>query len=191
MSLPRADGQLSDRDSVDAIRAGNYGAFDMLFRDHADPLVAYVAHILGSPEEAEEVVHDLFLWLWKHRADWSVPGTIRTYLYRAARNRAVSHLRHRKVEWLFGKRRAKWAGLTLESVDAISTGRIEADELSARIDRGIRALPERCRHVFLLNRQHHLTYSEIAQVLHLSPKTVERHMGRALAGMREALADWR
>ena len=51
-------------------------------------------------------------------------------------------------------------------------------------------MPLRCREVFTLARTHSLTYAEVAVVLGLSPKTVEIHMSRALAFLRERLAPW-
>jgi len=51
-------------------------------------------------------------------------------------------------------------------------------------------LPPRCREVFTLTRDRHLSYAEAAEVLGISRKTVEIHVGRALALLRQHLADW-
>ena len=51
-------------------------------------------------------------------------------------------------------------------------------------------MPERCREVFTLTRDQGLTYAEVAALLRISPKTVETHMGRALAFLRRRLAPW-
>jgi RNA polymerase sigma-70 factor (ECF subfamily) len=64
------------------------------------------------------------------------------------------------------------------------------DELRAAIQEAIDALPERSREIFLLNREQGLTYVGIAQMLDLSVKAVEYHMGRAFAQLRKRLADW-
>ena len=65
-----------------------------------------------------------------------------------------------------------------------------ADELSIAIERAIDGLPTRCRQVFTLNREHHLSYREISETLGISVKTVEVHMGRALTALRRQLSDW-
>jgi RNA polymerase sigma-70 factor (ECF subfamily) len=54
----------------------------------------------------------------------------------------------------------------------------------------IQRLPDRCREVFELSRLHGLKYTEIAQTLGISIKTVEAQMGKALRVMREELAPW-
>jgi RNA polymerase sigma-70 factor (ECF subfamily) len=61
---------------------------------------------------------------------------------------------------------------------------VEAADLARAVARIVARLPERCREVFRLNRYHHLTYAEVAQVLNLSVKTVELHMARALRELR-------
>jgi RNA polymerase sigma-70 factor (ECF subfamily) len=164
-----------------------------MFVAYADPLCAYAYGLLRSRDDAQEIVQDLFLWIWENRAGWTVPGELRTYLYRSVRNRAISRLRHRRVQHLFRLRSA-----SADSSEAIARSvfpdvqdRLEAAELSRAMMRALEALPERCRQVFLLSRQHHMSYAEVAQVMQISPKTVENHMGRALAGLRAALGDLR
>jgi RNA polymerase sigma-70 factor (ECF subfamily) len=190
---PIRDAAPSEHDWIAGTRAGNYKAFDAMFVAYADPLCAYVYGLLRSRDDAQEVVQDLFLWIWEHRTGWDVPGELRTYLYRSARNRAISRMRHRRVQHLFRLRSA-----STDSLDAIprsvlpeAQDRLEADELSRAIALALEALPERCRQVFLLSRQHHMSYAEVAQVMQISPKTVENHMARALAGLRAALGDLR
>lgn len=185
--LPAAE--LNERETINRVRAGDYKAFDAMFTAYADPLSAYVYGLLQSREDAQEIVQDLFLWIWENRARWDVPGQLRTYLYRAARNRAISTMRHRRVQRLFH--------LTTEAqrsdvpVLPDAQDRLESAELSAQIARAIADLPERARQVFLLARQHHMSYAEVAEVMQISPKTVENHMARAFAGLRAALGDWR
>ena len=67
---------------------------------------------------------------------------------------------------------------------------VNAAELSAAVNRAVRSLPTRCREVFTLNREHNLSYREIAETLEISVKTVEVHMGRALTVLRRQLHDW-
>lgn len=184
----------NERAWIDGTRTGDYKAFDSIFAAYADPLCAYVYGLLQSRDDAQELVQDLFLWIWENRARWEVSGELRTYLYRAARNRAISTIRHRRVQRLFHLRsEAQSTEAPLASRGVVlpdAQDRIETAELSAQISLAIGELPERCRQVFLLTREHHMSYAEVAEVMQISPKTVENHMARAFAGLRAALSDW-
>ena len=104
--------------------------------------------------------------------------SVRTYLFRAARNRAFNHLRRNKLERLWRLRQPPTPDA--EGVeDEHST-----DELAAAIRAAIASLPDRCREIFLLSRDQNMTYAEIAKVLGISIKTVETQMGRALKALR-------
>ena len=180
-----------DRGWIDAIRTGDAAAFEAMFRAYADGLCGFVYRFLGSRDEAQEQVQDLFLWIWDHRHEWEVAGTLKTYLYKAGRNRALSRVRHQRVEQRFHLRSTREIAAGAEGMaSAQADQQLYTGELASAIDRAIVALPERCREVFELNRKNHLGYAEIAEVLHISVKTVEVHMGRALTALRKSLADW-
>jgi RNA polymerase sigma-70 factor (ECF subfamily) len=180
-----------DSDWVARIRESDRAAFEALVRHYSDPLCAFIYNNTRDVEATKELAQDLFLWIWRHRHEWDVRGGLTTYLYRSARNRAISYLRHARLE-------RRWQEEMIRQdeyeVERSHTGASDNDaglsELSAAIDRGIHSLPERCRQVFTLNRQHHLSYRQIAETLGISVKTVEVHMGRALAAMRRQLVDW-
>ena len=181
-----------DRTWVDGVRTGDAAAFDAIFTAYADALCGFVYTYLRSHDEAQEVVQDLFLWIWEHRAEWEVPGSLRKYLFKSARNRAISHLRHRRVERELAER------LTRQAERAASEGtsprpddQLCADELASVIDRAVGQLSERCREVFILNRRQGFSYAEVADLLDISTKTVEIHMGRAFTTIREHIAAWR
>jgi RNA polymerase sigma-70 factor (ECF subfamily) len=182
-----------DRAWVAAIRAGDVAAFEAMYRAYKTPLGGYVQHLLGSREAAEEVIHDLFLRLWEQRELWEPPAALNTYLFRAARNRALSYLRHQRVEAKFRERSAQ--GMTgdeaLSAPPSTPDDALRLQEIEEAVERAVAALPERCREVFRLNRYQRLSYAEVAQVLQISVKTVEMQMGRALAALRRQLAEWR
>jgi RNA polymerase sigma-70 factor, ECF subfamily len=180
-----------EREWIARVRTGDAVAFEAMFRAYATPLAGFVFTFVRVSDEAQELVQDLFLWIWEHRFEWDVPGSLRTYLFKSARNRALSRLRHRRVEHEFQERMAREdivgrAGRThVETDQALATS-----ELSSALERAVAGLPDRCREVFQLNRRQHLSYAEIADLLDISPKTVEVHMGRALAFLRRELGDW-
>lgn len=190
-SADRAARELLERGWAAAVRTGDTAAFEAMFRAYTPALAGFVFGYLRSPDEAQELVQDLFLWIWEHRHEWEVPGSLRTYLYKSARNRALSWLRHRRVEREFQERITREGALGRADHRRVETDQaLATQELSGALERAVAGLPDRCREVFELNRRQHLSYAEIAELLEISPKTVEVHMGRALAYLRRQLGDW-
>jgi RNA polymerase sigma-70 factor, ECF subfamily len=174
---------------VDRIREGGVEAFEALVREHHRGLCTFAARLVGSDAIAEELVQDVFLTIWRQRESWRVTGTVAGYLYGAVRNQALMHLRrersHRRWHEWFRREDAGGSG----PPPATDTG-VRLDELRVAIERAIATLPPRCREAYLLRRQHHLSYTEIAQVMRITPKTVEIQIGTALKALRVRLAEW-
>lgn len=141
-----------------------------------------IVRMIGCRATAADLVHDLFLRLWDRKPERT--GEVAAYLARSARNAAIDHIRSERV-------RAEFiAGTVSEQHGAPSPSPhdiVEARDGLARIDAIIRGLPERTRHVFLLNRIHGCSFSEIAKALAVSPSAVEKHMARALSAIRTGL----
>ncbi len=179
-----------DREWVAHIRAGDVQAFEAVFRAYKNDLGAFLRTFLRSPEAAEEVIQDLFLRIWEQRHEWEVTVPLNIYLFRAARNRAISYLRHERVEREFRERVGLMGVGGTPRSPSWADEAASVHELGEAIDRAVKELPERCREVFRLNRYHHLSYAEVANVLQISVKTVEVQMGRALSALRGHLVDW-
>jgi len=179
-----SDSAQGDEARVAKIQNGNRAAFESLFRAYAEPLCDLVEGYVGAPEVAEELVQDLFLELWCRREDWDVQGSVKSYLYTAARNRALDHLKHRRVV-------DRWE----EQAQRDATYRpprpekdLQQKQLREEVQRAIEQLTERRRLVFVLSRHHDLTQKEIAAMLDISVRTVETHMREALKSLRNLLS---
>lgn len=176
---------MDERELLARIRQGDEAAFDAIFRAQYPPLVGMAEGMLRSRAVAEEIVQDVMLELWRRRESLPVEESLRAYLFRATRNRALNHLRHSRVE-REGQPHA--AGPIAEPARAPST--LIEEEIDVALREAIDDLPERCREVFELSRVHGLRYAEIAATLGISVKTVEAQMGKALRMLRERLAAW-
>jgi RNA polymerase sigma-70 factor (ECF subfamily) len=176
---------MDDRELQDRIRQGDHGAFDALFRAAYAQLVGVTRSIVRDADVAEEIVQEVLLELWRRRESLVVEDSLRAYLFRSTRNRALNHLRHLAVE-----RRGEPYARSEAAVSPRADARLSAAEIEAAVRQAIANLPDRCREVFELSRLHGLKYSEIAQTLGISIKTVEAQMGKALRVLREELAPW-
>jgi RNA polymerase sigma-70 factor (ECF subfamily) len=175
----------SERDLQERIRAGDEGAFDSVFRAHYPHLVRMAESLVRERALAEEIAQEVMLELWRRRESLKVEQTFRAYLIRSTRNRALNHIRHQRIV----ARETAFAAL-----ESPSSPSAEDEVLGVELERAIRDaiddLPEKCREVFRLSREHGLRYVEIALALEISVKTVEKRMGQALAELRDRLAAW-
>ncbi|HJP85932.1 MAG TPA: RNA polymerase sigma-70 factor [Gemmatimonadaceae bacterium] len=183
--MPTTDA--SERETQERIRGGDESAFDSVFRDNYAHLVRMAESIVRERALAEEIAQDVMLELWRRRETIEVEQSFRAYLLRSTRNRALNHVRHQRIVM----REATIAAAAAESARAQSAeDEMVVTELERAVRSAIDALPERTREVFQLSRDRGLKYSEIAVVLGISVKTVEKRMGQALAELRERLAQW-
>jgi RNA polymerase sigma-70 factor (ECF subfamily) len=169
------------------IREGDEAAFTALFDLYVVPLSVFVLPYVRSREVAADVVHDVFLRIWQGRESLEVHDSLRAYLYRAVRNRALNLLRHQAIEQRWregvGRSEAAIAQSTAPGVDE----RLQREELLAEIELATAELPERCRMVFQLRWRDGLHHAEIAEVMGITQKTVENQITRALRSVRARL----
>ena len=176
---------MDDRDLLSRIRQGDQGAFDALFRAHYAALVRHADGMLRRRDVAEELVQDVMLELWRRRETLVVDDSVRAYLFRATRNRALNHLRHEAIV----RRSEPELAADPDTRPGAETVLVD-EEIDVAVRRAVAELPDRCREVFELSRMRGLKYSEIASSLGISVKTVEAQMGKALRLLRERLAPW-
>jgi RNA polymerase sigma-19 factor, ECF subfamily len=176
---------MDDRELLSRLVGGDRSAFDSIFRNHYAQCVGFAQGLLRDRSAAEDVAQEVMLELWRRRADLAIHESLRAYLLRATRNRALNQLRHANVQ-----RRAEPHLAGEEAVSATGASELVADELRDAIVAAVAELPPGCREVFQLSRNQGLRYAEIASTLGISVKTVESQMGKALKHLRNRLASW-
>jgi len=156
-------------------------AFEAMFRRLQPALVRYAAFQLVSTEEAHEVVQDVFLNVWNKRDRLTFDDGLKAYLYRAVRNHSINRLKRFKPD-------------TTDIDDRVmglpDDDNQDAQERDLRLNaiyRQMGQLPEQCREIFMMSRMEGLSHKEIAEILELSPKTVENQVGIALKKIRNGI----
>lgn len=172
---------------IEGIRIGDKKAFRTMFEAYYDSLLRFAFRYVHSETIAEGLVQNVFLWIWNKREEWEVEGKLKTYLFRAVKYEAIDHLRHKRTEEQYIE---KFSELRNPYVDPQISYKSEESEFISAARQAIEELPERARVVYKLSRLEGLTYKEIAEVLEISPKTVESHMSRALGFLRERLSKY-
>ncbi len=125
---------------------------------------------------AEEVVSDVFLKIWKQRARLNTIQNISAYLLVTTKNQSLNYLRHTKHTPNFVYDLDYQSALEAYTPESI----LLKQELLEAINLSIQKLPERCRLAYKMVKEERLKYKEVAQLMNISEKTVEMHVGNAL-----------
>lgn len=163
--------------------------FRQLFRDLYPSLSFYAARLVHD-DEAEDVVQEAFMELWKHKDDMDDESHIKAFLYRAIYTRSLNVIKHRTVVSNHADSVKKVAQLRMEYYNPEANdvmGYIEGLEMRRQINDAISELPAKCREVFVLSYQHDRKNKEIAEQLGISIRTVEVHLYKALKSLRQKL----
>lgn len=182
MRLSLAETESSDQELVAAVASGSEEALRTLFHRHGGALMALARRMLGSREEAEEVVVDTYLRLWRHAERFEPErAALRTYLYAVTRNLCISRLRARQA-------RPQIQELDPESHAYATAFSHTVDQVAGALARrALDALDEQDRELMLEAYYGGWSQSELAERHGMPLGTVKSRMRRALARMRAAL----
>ncbi len=185
MEYPVMDTLTTERFSAwsRALRNSDQGAYTELFEATNDALFRYANFITKEDEAAYDVLQDVYFKLWQIRRRLDPSRSLKALLYQMVRNRALNYMQRgaRIREIRMGPEHEAL------SSDALPDLEFEARQLSERIRSWIMELPARRREAFVLSRYEGLNHVEIAQVMRLTPKTVNNHIVLALAHLRTNL----
>ena len=161
--------------------------FNRIYRRHVNELTRYACKFVPR-EEAADIVHDVYITMWRQKKIFIPPDEVRYFLYRCVLNACKNRLKH--LIRTHGFQNEDAAQLQLAEIDFLEEN-IEqsADEnMLNKVYRNIEKLPPKCREVFRLSYIEDLSNREIGEQLGISPRTVENHMYAALKQLRRKLS---
>jgi RNA polymerase sigma factor (sigma-70 family) len=170
----------SDEKLILLVRRGHHGAFEALVQRYQPRLLAFCRHMLGSPEDAEDVLQEVFAASFNAICADDRPINARPWLYRIARNRCLNHLR-----------RPQPAGQDSMDVFERDGGVTTADTVHKReefrhIVADVQELPETQRTALLLREIDALSYDQIALAMDTTVPSVKSLLVRARVSLAEA-----
>ncbi len=160
--------------------------YEELFRIYYSSLCYFAQKYIGDLDSCKDIVHSVFVNIWEKREEFDFDKPAKSYLFTSVYNRCMNAIRDRK----------KFVDSNVSDMihdaeeAAFDPDHLETAELESKIWQGIQSLPEKCREVFMLNRFEEKKYTEIADQLSISVKTVEAQMSKALKVLRDYLADY-
>lgn len=168
-------------------RKDDQKSFEGLFRLFYERLLSFCVHYVKHRESAEEIVSDVFVKLWVKRKDLSHIQNLEIYLFIAVKNHSLNYI----------KRFSKYRVTDLENEgihQLINTHdpekELERRELIFKMNQAVDSLPRQCKIIFNLVKEEGLEYKEVAQILNLSPRTVETQLVRAMKKLDKILSPY-
>ena len=151
--------------------------FKMIYDAHFDDLRRYLIYRSGDQDLSKDIAQNVFMKVWTKKIEIA-SGNIKSLLFKMATDEFISHIRKKKVEKEY-----------TESIDLklIREPDNNDDLLEKKVlfQKALNQLPEKQKTAFLMNKMQGLTYKEIAEILNLSQKAIEKRIGLALKALKQ------
>ncbi len=157
--------------------------YEQLFQLLSKRLIHFSAAITGSFHLAEEIVSDVFISLWKKREQLHAISNPLAYIYVCTKNFTLNTLQKTKKPTLSFDDLHTDALSILPDVE----DHIVSTQVAHKIEIAIRTLPTRCQLIFRLIKMDGLSYKEAAELLAISPKTVDAQLTIAVKKIAETI----
>jgi RNA polymerase sigma-70 factor (ECF subfamily) len=166
---------------------GNIKAFEAVFNHYYNGLIYFATSYLKNREDANDIIQSVFLTLWERRASLHQDTNLMAYLFTNTRNLCLNYLNHLKARSNYlSFQEHSWNDLQLNiyALEEFNPSSLEYDELEKKLQKALDTMPDDSAKIFRMSRFDGLKYSEIAEKLHVSVKTVEKKMSIALSHLR-------
>ncbi|HWW39398.1 RNA polymerase sigma-70 factor [Pedobacter sp.] len=174
---------LSDQDLSTLLREGDKNAFTEIYQRYFKLLYIHACKRLKDEEEASDVVHDLFEFVWSKREQMEITTKLSSYLYAAVRNQifTLSLRSERKSRYLDSLKDF------IEKGEFLTDLYVRERELSKLIEKEIDALPPQMKKVFEMSRKEGMSHKDIANELGTSEHTIRTQIKKSLRILRSRL----
>lgn len=184
------DDFLNSEELLNALRAGREDAFSYIFNKHYNNLYSYACRILNDENDAQECVQSTFCHIWDVHKTLEIRESLKSYLYRAIYNKAITIIRQKKLIEKYNDKGLSDLYFSRVVQNPQAEIRLNDSETRKVIVNGIDSLPQRCREIFIKCKIQGYSYIEVASTLNLSVKTIENQMTIAIRKLREKLKNF-
>ncbi|HZR57397.1 MAG TPA: sigma-70 family RNA polymerase sigma factor [Terriglobales bacterium] len=189
-------GEVTDADIMLRVKAGDDSAFEYLVQKYRRQMVSFMYRMSHNSAVAEDLAQEVFLRVYRSRANYEASAKFTTWLYRIATNLAVNHARdtrHERPENTVNLDQPdSETGQTPDVPDSSMTVEeaILRRERLAAIRQKVQALPERQKTAVLMHKYQQMDYKQIAEVLKLSESATKSLLFRAYETLRVQLKEF-
>ncbi len=161
--------------------------FRVIFLELYPDLCLYASSFVNDVESAKDIVQEVFATFWKDHEKLRNKNLVKPYLFKSVKHRALNHKKRESrksgLDEFFNSYNGELANNDDESiVSLISFANLQND-----LEKAIGELPEQRQQIFRMSRFEEMKHKEIAEILEISPKTVETQIYRTLKFLREKL----
>jgi RNA polymerase sigma-70 factor (ECF subfamily) len=168
--------------------------FENIYLAYFSKMKYFAKIYILSDEEAENIVQDVFMDLWKRRDVLTMPVNLIAYLFTSVKNKCLNYLRHQTVHQEASVQIQKEHHLamkaSLNSLEIFDQNVFLEEDMTKVLEKALGSLSERCRRIFIMNKIEGKKQKEIAAELGISVNTVETQMGMAYKKLRNELKDY-
>ncbi|MCD7935551.1 MAG: RNA polymerase sigma-70 factor, partial [Tannerellaceae bacterium] len=166
-----------------------YADFKTLFLKYYYALCLYAYKIVQDMNVAEDLVQDVFFDTWEKRKQIDLRQPLKSYLYKATYHKCIDHIRQIRLreEKLNEPDELSFFDMYTQNSIQSQYDEIHINEIIKEINNCKAKLPQQCRYIFELSREENLKNKEIAELLDISIKAVEKQLTKALKEIRSHL----
>jgi RNA polymerase sigma-70 factor (ECF subfamily) len=173
------------------LKDGDVSSFELIYKSHYRRIFHFSFQYLQNTETCSNIIQDVFSSLWDKREKLANDTNLNAWLFTVTKNKCLKHIRNIKTE----KRHLENLGeqrmiLNFDALNSLDTSPMTFEEIEKIIQKTLDNLPPKCRIAFEMSRFEEKKYSEIADVMQISQKTVETHISNALKIFRITLKDY-
>ncbi|QES90227.1 RNA polymerase sigma factor [Rhizosphaericola mali] len=166
----------NDTQLLSFIKSGNAEAFKEIYERYWERMADYVIKVIKNETEAQDIVQEIFISIWKRREIIEIKGELLAYLLKSARNLSLRYIEKNLNKQSF------YQSLNnhLNDFQFTNFTALELKELEEQINNAIEALPAKMQEIFKLSRFENLSYKEISERLNIADTTVKKQISNAI-----------
>ncbi|SFA53247.1 RNA polymerase sigma-70 factor, ECF subfamily [Pedobacter suwonensis] len=177
--------KISDEELVNLLTKDNQKAFTEIYNRYALNLADFAISKLNQVEDAQDIIHDLFIKLWEGRRSLIITANLKTYLFTLVRYKVIDKIRHNIT-------RREYASTAQRIADYFDHGtnqQLEVRELNLLLQNSLKEMPPRVQQIYQLSRHQHHSVAEIAKSLNISTQTVKNQLSKALKHLKKSIGN--
>ncbi len=169
---------LTDDELIDQVRAGDLRSFEELIDRYRNQVFNFVYRILGSRDEAEDILQDAFMKVYQHLPRYKKQSKFSSYLFTIAHNLSMNRVNYRKRSQMKLDTLAQ-SDREMSVTDRTPDAQLRENEIAIVVHRAIEKLPPKYRAALVLSEFEGFSYKQISDVLNCSVGTVKSRIFRA------------